>query len=278
MRRADGWKTMRSAVGIPDATTATEHSQRREDRWQILGVATATEHSELSTATTRETALAPRVISIGSVKFFRAAHDDLATRAMELVRHGIQDRLHVTISRHKISNHCSRSATEQTRTPAYPYNRRPPHSWPATVEAISQSIIAYQKAAHASELSACADIMYTLMSHVQALLQKCIPGAYLQDCAMDVIIDYIWNRTCNMAFLMLLDDILTHRWLPEELSPLEINDALELIAASQHCLRKSCDNILTELKDYICSATEPTNTSLTTACHTCILSQKSREI
>ena len=57
---------MPSAVGIPDAVTATEHSQRREDRWQILGVATAIEHSELSTATGRATNWVPRVISINA--------------------------------------------------------------------------------------------------------------------------------------------------------------------------------------------------------------------
>ena len=262
MRRSHGCLPMRSAVGIPDAATATEHTQRREERWQILGVATATEHSELSTAKGRATILVPRVISIGSVKFFSAARHDLATRVMELVRHGIQDRLHLTISRHKISIHCSRSATEHTHTRAYPYNVSPPRSYSTTVEAISQSVAAYQKAAVAAKQSACADIMYTLKSHVQALLEKCVSGAYLRDCAMDVIIAYIWNRTCNMAFLMLLDDIRTHRWHPEDLSQPEINGALELIEACQHCLRTSSNKILTNLKHYICFATEPTNTSL----------------
>ena len=179
---------MRSAVAIPDAATATEHSQRRRGRWQILGVATATEHSELSVAAERETALAPRVISIGSVKIFRAARHDRATRAMELVRHGVQDRLHVTISWHEMSDHCSRCATEHNGTRAYPYNQRAPRSWSGTVEAISRSVAAYQRAAHATEQNASADIMHTLKNHVQALLQKCAPGAYLRDCALDISI------------------------------------------------------------------------------------------
>ena len=202
---------MRSVVAIPDAATATEHSQRRGDRWQILGVATATEHRELSVAAERETSLAHRVISIGSVKICRAARHDCATRAMELVRHGIQDRLHVTISLHEISHHCNRSATEHTGTRAYPYNQRAPRSWSDTVEAISRSVTTYQRAAHATEQIACADIMDMLKDHVQELLQKCVPGAYLRDCALSIITTYIWNRTCWMTFLLLLDDIVTHR-------------------------------------------------------------------
>ena len=251
---------MRAAVAIPDAATATEHSQRREDRWQILGVASATEHSELNFAAERETAMVPRVISIGSVKFLRAARHDRTTRAMELVWHGIQDRLRLTISWHEISDHCDRSATEHTSTRAYPYNQRTQRSWSGTVEAISRSVAAYQRAAHATEQSACADIMNKLKHHAQALLQKCTPRAYLRECALDVVTDYIWNRTCNVAFLMLLDDILTHRWRPENLSQSEITDALGLVEACQHCLRTACDEILADLNHYVCSATEQTDT------------------
>ena len=113
---------MRAAVAIPDAATATEHSQRRGDRWQILGVASATEHSELNFAAERETAMAPRVISIGSVKFLRAARHDRTTRAMELVWHGIQDRLHVTIS--WLDSVCRPATDHGGGTRAQPYNRR----------------------------------------------------------------------------------------------------------------------------------------------------------
>ena len=261
---------MRAAVAIPAAATATEHSQRREDRWQILGVASATEHSELNFAAERETAMAPRVISIGSVKFLRAARHDRTTRAMELVRHGIQDRLRLTISWHEISDHCDRSATEHTSTRAYPYNQRTQRSWSGTVEAISRSVAAYQRAAHATEQSACADIMRTLKSHVQALLKKCRPGAYLRDCALDIIMAYIWSRICNVAFLMLREDIYTNQWPPEKLSQSELNDCFELVETCQHCLKNLCDEILTDLKHFACSATEPTNTSLATACRTCL--------
>ena len=130
---------MRSVVAIPDAATATEHSGKILGvHWQILGVASSTEHRELSVAAERETSLAHRVVSIVPVKICRAARHDCATRAMELVRHGIQDRLHVTISLHEITHHCNRSATEHTGTRAYPYNQRAPRSWSDTVEAISQ--------------------------------------------------------------------------------------------------------------------------------------------
>ena len=98
---------MRSAVAIPAAATATEHSQRTGERWQILGVATATEHSELSVAAERETALAPRVISIGSVKFFRAARHDRATRAMAASAY--RDRRHSVTTQCQIL--CARTPT-----------------------------------------------------------------------------------------------------------------------------------------------------------------------
>ena len=209
---------MCSAVAIPDAATATEYSEQKWNRWLILGVATATEHGDLNFAAERDTAMSPRVISIGSVKFFRAGRHDRTTRVMELVRHGIQDRLHLTISWHEIRDHCNRSATEHTGTRAYPYNQHTPRSWSSTVEAISRSVAAYQRAAHATEQSACADIMHTLKIHVQALLKKCLPGAYLRDCALDIIIAYIWSRICNVAFLMRLECMRTRRWSPEKVS------------------------------------------------------------
>ena len=252
---------MRSAVGTPpDAATVTEHGRRRSYRWQILGVATATEHSELTAAAGRGPAFAPEVVSIGSVMMFRPARHEPAIRAMEGVRHGIQDRLHLSISRQEIRDHCSRSATKHTGTRAYPYKQHAPRSWSGTVEAISRSVAAYQRAAHATEQSACADIMNKLKRHAQALLQKCTPRAYLRECALDVVTDYIWNRTCNVAFLMLLDDILTHRWRPENLSQSEINDALGLEEACQHSLRTACDEILADLNHYVCSDTEQTDT------------------
>ena len=115
---------------------------------------------------------------------FRPARHEPAIRAMERVRHGIQDRLHLSISRQEIRDHCSRSATEHTGTRAYPYKQHAPRSWSGTVEAISRSVAAYQRAAHATEQSACADIMNKLKRHAQALLQKCTPRAYLRECAL----------------------------------------------------------------------------------------------
>ena len=133
----------------------------------------------------------------------------------------------------------------------------------------------YQRAAHATEQIACADITDMLKDHVQELLQKCVPGAYLRDCALSIITTYIWNRICWMTFLLLLDDIVTHRLPPESLSHSDIDDAVELIEACLNCLRKFCDEILADLKHYICSATEPTNTSLAKACHTWLDFKKS---
>ena len=259
---------MRSAVGSPDTLAATEYSQQSRSRWQTLGVATTTEHSELTATASRDTAFAPRVVSIGSVKIFREARHDSATLTKELVRRGIQERLHVAISCHDISNQSNRAATKHTNTRPYPYMYT---SWSAIIERISESVAAYQRTPYATEPSGCANILYVLKTHVQTLLHKCIPGAYVRDCAMNVITEYIWNRTCNEAFLMLLDDIITEQWPREKLSQSEIYDAIELIETCLRCLTTDHDDILIELKHYCSSATEPPKISLAAACHVLLL-------
>ena len=118
---------MRPAVRTPDAAAAAEHSQLGDVSWHILGIATATEHRALiGAATAREHSqlsgnIGPdgpgyRVVSIGSVKIRHDASNEPATRAMELVQHEIDRRLHLYISNEEIMDYCSCSATEQTDT------------------------------------------------------------------------------------------------------------------------------------------------------------------
>ena len=275
---------MRPAVRTPDAATAAEHSQLGDDSWHILGIATATEHRALidaATATEHSQRLVlwnrrarpqsgnigpdgpgHRVVSIGSVKIRHDASNEPATRAMELVQHEIHRRLHLYISNDEIRDYCSCSATEQTDTSVCGrmrdllYNQ---HSWSGTIEAISRCVAAYQRAADARENSACEDIMKKLKRHVQALLQKCVPNVYLRLNFMNIITDYIWNRSCIVAVHMLLDDILTSEERPTKLSQQEFNYALELIEACAGCLRTSGDEIVAELSDYHRSATEQTD-------------------
>ena len=263
-----------SAVRTPDAAAAAEHSQLSDDSWRILGIATATEHSALIDAATAtehsqlsgnigSDGPGHRVVSIGSVKIRHDASNEPATRVMELVQHEIHLRLHLYISNDEIRDYCSRSATEQTDTSVCGrirdlyYNK---HSWSGTIEAISRCVAAYQRAADALEISACESIMNKLKRHVQALLQKCVPNTYVRQIVMDIITDYIWNRSCNVALHMLLDDILTSEERPKELSQQEFNYALDLLEACAGCLRTSGDEILAELSHYRRSATEQTDT------------------
>jgi hypothetical protein len=102
--------------------------------------------------------------------------------------------------------------------------------------------------------------MNKLKRRIQALLQKCVPNAYLRQNAMDIITDYIWNQSCNMALHMLLDDILTSEERPRNLSQQEFNYVLDLLEACAGCLRTADDEILTELSHYRRSATEHTDT------------------
>lgn len=244
-------------ASTPGAATATEHSQVSDHSWHILGVATAPEHSILIDA-----AMDPagsdgsghRVVSIASVKIRHDASNEPATRVMELVQREVHLRLHLCISNDEMRDCCSRSATEQTA-----YKAR---SWSGTIEAISRSVAAYQRAAGAREISACEDIMNTLKRHVHALSQKCFPNPYIQPRVLEIITKYVWNRSCNVALHMLLDDILTSEerlTLQSLLSQQERNSALDLLEACLGCLRTSCDEILADLSLYRRSATEQTD-------------------
>lgn len=264
---------MRPAVRTLDAAAAAEHSQRSDDSWHILGIATATEHSALIDAATatEHSQLSGnigsggpghRVVSIGSVKIRHDASNEPAARVLEFVQHEIHIRL-MNFTSDETRDYCSCSATEQTDTSVRGrirdlyYNK---HSWSGTTEAISRCVAAYQRAADALEISACEDIMNKLKRHVQALLQKCVPNAYVRQHVMDIIMDYIWNRSCNVALHMLLDDILTSEERLTKQKQQELNYALDLLEACAGCLRISGDEILAELSHYRRSATEQTDT------------------
>ena len=265
---------MRPTVRTPDAAAAAELSQLSNDSWHILGIATATEHSALidAASATEHSQLSGnlgsdgpghRVVSIGSVKIRHDASNEPVTRVMELMQHEIHLRLHLYISSDEITDYCSCSATEQMDTSVWGRIREfyfNKHSWSGTIEAISRCVGAYQRAADALEISACEDIMNKLKRRIQALLQKCVPNAYLRQNAMDIITDYIWNQSCNTALHMLLDDILTTEERPKELSQQEFNYVLDLLEACAGCLRTADDEILAELSHYHRFATEHTDT------------------
>jgi hypothetical protein len=265
---------MRPTVRTPDAAAAAELSQLSNDSWHILGIATATEHSALidAASATEHSQLSGnigsdgpghRVVSIGSVKIRHDASNEPVTRVMELVQHEIHLRLHLYISSDEIRDYGSCSATEQMDTSVWGRIREfyfNKHSWSGTIEAISRCVGAYQRAADALEISACEDIMNKLKRRIQALLQKCVPNAYLRQNAMDIITDYIWNQSCNTALHMLLDDILTSQARPRNLSQQEFNYVLDLLEACAGCLTTADDEILTELSHYRRSATEHTDT------------------
>ena len=253
----------------PGAATAAEHSQLSDHSWHILGFATATEHSTLIDAAMHPAGSdgsGHRVVSIASVKMRHDASNKPATRVMELVQREIHLRLHLCISNDEMRGYCSLSATEQTDAPQRGRIRRLAYkkqSWSGTIEAISRSVAAYQRAAGAREISACEDIMNKLKRHVQALSQKCGPNVYIQRNVMDIITEYIWNPSCNVALHMLLDDILTSQErltsLTSRWSQQERNYALDLLEACAGCLRTSGDEILADLSPYRRSATEQTD-------------------
>ena len=130
---------------------------------------------------------------------------------------------------------------------------------------------ACQRVSYATEQTACIYVDEVLKVHVQTLLNKCIPGAYVLDCAMQVITDYIWNRTCTEAFIMLLDDILAEQWPHGKLSLSERLDVIGLIETCLRCLTTKRDEILADLEHYRSSAAELSRVSPAAACRALLL-------
>ena len=81
----------------------------------------------------------------------------------------------------------------------------------------------------ALDISACEDIMNKFKRHVQTLLQKCVQSPYIRPSVVDIITDYTWNRSCNVAMHMFLDDILTLQKRPTQLSQQEFDYAFDLL-------------------------------------------------
>ena len=230
------------------ALEAVTRSATEQPIFATLGIATATEHSAIllgdNISQGRGSPLGSdglhRVFSIGSVKIRHDVSNEPATRVIAKVQHEIDCRLLIGMC-----DYCSEPATKQEGI-----RGSSSKSWSGTIEAISRCVAAYQKAANAYEISNGEDIMNKLKSYVQALLQKCVPNVYLRQHVASVITDYIWNRSCNVALHMLLDDIVTSGPCSRTFSQQDLNYTVDLL---EHCagyLKTSYHEILTELLHY----------------------------
>ena len=242
---------MRPTARIPHAAAATEHSPLSDNGFQILGVATVSEHIAIINGAIATEHKYHGAFSIGSVAIIHDAGNATRTRVMETLQHEVDIRLNVRPHK-EIRYYLTRSATEQADTLMLP------PSWSGNLEAISASIALYHRATDASNLE---DIINTLKGHVQGLLQKCEPNAYLRATIIEVVLEYIWNRTCNMGLKVLLDEFLQSRGWTAKLSPEDRKYFVDIIEASQQCLKTSSEEIVKELSYYHRSATKQTNAS-----------------
>ena len=234
-------------------TTATEHSQRIRSNWELLGVATATENSELTIAAEQST-LASCVVSIGSVMIRRIATTDSAIRVMQCLRQEIEYWLSPPISKEEVKDLFGDCEN---------YSQSPNHSrrsWSGILEAISRCVAAYTRATENTDNIACEDIVKKLKAHIHVLVHKCAPQAYPREHAIDIITEYMWNRTCNVAFHRVLDDIITNQAsFRGELSQQDIGDALVLMEVCMCSLKDASNKMVADLS--VCrSAKERTNT------------------
>ena len=240
------------------ALEAVTRSATEQPIFATLGIATATEHSAIllgdNISQGRGSPLGSdgllgscshrfqghRVFSIGSVKILHDVSNEPATRVIAKVQHEIDCRLLIGMC-----DYCSEPATKQEGI-----RGSSSKSWSGTIEAISRCVAAYQKAANAYEISNGEDIMNKLKSYVQALLQKCAPNVYLRQHVASVITDYIWNRSCNVALHMLLDDIVTSGICSRTPSQQDLNYTVDLLGHCAGYLKTSYHEILTELLHY----------------------------
>ena len=230
---------------IPHAAAATEHSPLGDNWFQIVGLATITEHTAIINGATH------RAFSIGSVAIIHDAGNATRTRVVETLQHEVDIRLHVRPHK-EIRYYFTRSATEQTDTSrcgdVCDTSLRK-QSWSGNIEAISRCIAAYHRATKASDHK---DIINALKSHVQGLLQKCDPNVYFRATIIEVVLEYIWNRTCNMGLKLFLDELLKPRGWTAELSPEDRKYFVDIIEASQECLKTSDEEIRTRLRSFAC--------------------------
>ena len=260
-----------NAQSAIDRINATEQACYRASAqsaiFVTLGIATATEHSALvlggNIVSDRP---GHRVFSIGSVKISQDVSNGPVTRVVAKMQDEIHSRLHLpkcsmeftaagwNSTQHGI--HCRRMQFTVDSLPTIEMgddcSRK---SWSGTIEAISRCVAAYERAANAYEISNCEDIMSKLLRYVQSLLQKCVSNVYLRQHVTSIITDYIWNRCCNVALRMLLDDIVTSGKRSTTSSQQDLNYTVDLLEHCADYLKTYSDEILTELL-YYRSATE----------------------
>ena len=241
-----------NAQSAIDRINATEQACYRASAqsaiFVTLGIATATEHSALvlggNIVSDRP---GHRVFSIGSVKISQDVSNGPVTRVVAKMQHEIHCRLHLS--------KCSMKFTADSLPTIEMGDDCSRKSWSGTIEAISRCVAAYERAANAYEISNCEDIMSKLLRYVQSLLQKCVSNVYLRQHVTSIITDYIWNRCCNVALRMLLDDIVTSGKRSTTSSQQDLNYTVDLLEHCADYLKTYSDEILTELLHYR-SATE----------------------
>ena len=242
---------MNPIARIPHAAAATEHSPLGDNWFQIVGLATITEHTAIINGATHG------AFSIGSVAIIHDAGNATRTRVVETLQHEVDIRLRVRPHK-EIRYYFTRSATEQTDASGcgnvcdIPLKKQ---SWSGNINAISLSIAAYHRAVDASEHE---NIINKLKARVQELFRMCVPNAYLREPIIERVMKHIWNRICNVALTVFLNAFVTSQ---EARSQEERNFAIDILQASLRCLRTSHHEILEELHYCRRSATEQTDAS-----------------
>ena len=219
------------------ATTAaaTKHCPPSNFNWDIIGMATATEHNQIADGqlvTDAEHNHWTRNVtfSIGSIKIRTDVSNAHTRRVLLVLEQEVHSRIHNEISEDELVQISCATEQRHSRIPDRHYQKK---SWSGTIEAISRSVAVYHQAAENSEDSARLEILDRLRKHILALRGKCVENPRCQPRIIHLISDYIWNRSCNVAMHMLLDAILTSHIVTATEHSCNFAALLQSIGASQ---------------------------------------------
>ena len=138
---------------------------------------------------------ATELIRIGPSILYWSQVEELELGMLRAMQTEIQDRFRVPVTLDRLTVECQRWSTSGDMQSKKQYRR---YCWASTVEAISQCVVAFQKAADAAERSQCKDVAAKLCAHVAALAEK-LPVHIESTALLTLLYDFIENRTYNLA-------------------------------------------------------------------------------
>lgn len=166
-------------------------------------------------------------IDLANYAMLLQSHLDYGILEMGILSHldyEIQDRIRMPVSLEAVLANDSGLPLVGRRSPS------------GCVKAIARCVAAFQRATDATEHSQCDEIVAKICSYANAIASKMLP--YLRDYMMELIHQYIQNRTYDLAFKSILDGALLehHRFWSCVSDGRQRNECLNIIEICRNTL------------------------------------------